>query len=110
MRTKNSNLVRGDRLLAVTGRPPLITRRFVTTPLPLDLADDYLSGDQETLLARVSDSLDENGWNIEGHVHHATWMRASMMLVDIKEAVIEIACWTRLQESIELLLSVKLRS
>jgi hypothetical protein len=63
----------------------------LTTPLPLDINDDYLFGDPETLRARVADSLDEKGWNTEGGHYPATYTRGRTMIAYIKGEAFEIA-------------------
>jgi hypothetical protein len=73
-----------------TGRPPLISRRYCSTPLPLDLPDNILIADQETLRRAVS-ALDERGWNTSGEIHSATIIRARCMLAYIYDSLFEIA-------------------
>lgn len=76
--------------VAFSGRPPLIHRRFCTTPLPLDLADEELIADEATLRKAVSE-LDDRGWNTKGQIHPATLVRARRMLAGNLEEVMEIA-------------------
>ena len=76
--------------VAFSGRPPLIHRRFCTTPLPLDLSDEDLVADEATLRKVVSE-LDDQGWNTKGHIYPATLIRARRLLAGTLEEVMEIA-------------------
>ncbi|KAH8197357.1 hypothetical protein TruAng_008487 [Truncatella angustata] len=73
-----------------TGRPPLLNRRYCSTPLPLDLRDqDLVSGQDD--LNRAFESLDEHGWNTDGGLYSATVMRARAMIAYIRDELVEIA-------------------
>ncbi|KAH8897588.1 hypothetical protein GQ53DRAFT_617320, partial [Thozetella sp. PMI_491] len=78
-------------LAAFTGRLPLLAQRYTTSPMPLDLKDEYLFMDQETLASRAADTPDEHGWNKDGDIHSGTYSRASMISARFREQVIEIA-------------------
>ena len=73
-----------------TGRPPQLSRRYVSTPLPLDVADDDLRGDEATRRAALS-SLDGAGWNTDGKLHEATLVRARFMISLVRDELIEVA-------------------
>jgi hypothetical protein len=90
--------------MSFTGRPPLLSETFFKTPLPLDLKDEYLFGDRETLLARAADTLDANGWNIEGGLYSSTYIRGRTILASIKGRVAEIALANDSEVSVEVLL------
>lgn len=71
------------------GRPPLLSRRYTSTPLPLDIDDEtlYSSSDlAETAIAR----LDARGWNTDGRLLAATVGRARTMLALIRDEALEI--------------------
>lgn len=55
--------------MAVLGRPPTLSKRYVTTPYILDVDDDTLMGDD---LAGVWESLNEYGYNKQGVLYRAT--------------------------------------
>ena len=55
--------------MAVIGRPPTLSKRYVTTPYILDVDDDTLMGDD---LAGVWESLNEYGYNKQGVLYRAT--------------------------------------
>jgi hypothetical protein len=76
--------------VSFTGRPPLISRRYCSTPLPLDLCDEVLTADDETLMNAVN-SLDGRGWNTVGGLYPATLMRARFMITVILDELIEIS-------------------
>ena len=71
------------------GRPPLLSRRYNLTALPLDLDDAELMSDQATLANAVS-QLDANGWDTRGRMHDITLSRARMMLANVKNEIMEM--------------------
>ncbi|KAF7551269.1 hypothetical protein G7Z17_g5125 [Cylindrodendrum hubeiense] len=77
-------------MVSFSGRPPLISRRYSSTPLPLDLSDDDLFADDETI-NRAVQALDERGWNTEGKLLPATRLRARVMIAFIRDELLEIA-------------------
>lgn len=81
----------GDKLsCAFSGRPPLLSRRYFSTPLPLDLRDEDLMSDSVTIL-RAAGELDERGWNMLGGLYPATIIRARCMMAFVRDELIEIA-------------------
>ncbi|KPM43445.1 hypothetical protein AK830_g3114 [Neonectria ditissima] len=78
-------------MVSFTGRPPLLGRRYVSTPLPLDLPDEVLLADDESLVARTVQALDDQGWNTEGRLYSATLLRARVMIAFIREELLEVA-------------------
>ncbi|KAH6897073.1 hypothetical protein B0T10DRAFT_526316 [Thelonectria olida] len=95
-------------MVSFTGRPPLISRRYASTPLPLDLRDDDLIAGGDTL-ARAIDMLDEHGWNTDGRLHSSTLLRARGMIAYIREQLLEIALGTRYNNTLDQLLAIKER-
>lgn len=77
--------------LAFTGRPPLLFRKFVTTPMPLDISDQDLFLDQEDLLRKIESSVDSRGWSTSGEFSSSTIIRARYMVAQIREHIAEIA-------------------
>jgi hypothetical protein len=73
-----------------SGRPPLLGRKYMLTPLPLDLSDEVLMSDPETI-AREVEALDENGWNRKGERHASTIIRARRKLAWVNDEVMEVA-------------------
>lgn len=80
--------------VAFSGRPPLLNRRYCSTPLPLDLRDEDLVADEETLKKAVEE-LDEYGWNTRGQIYPVTLIRARRMFADILDEVMEVALGCR---------------
>lgn len=81
----------GDKVAVLfTGRPPLLSRRYCSTPLPLDISDEDLASDTDTL-RRAHESLDEQGWNTNGGLYPATVFRARLMIAYIRDELLEIA-------------------
>lgn len=86
-----------------SGRPPLFNRRYMLTPPPLDLADEALLGDPNALDQAVQ-ALDEQGWNVGGHLLHTTMVRARRLLMYVTDEVMEIALGNVIHTSIDVLL------
>ncbi|TGO28088.1 hypothetical protein BPAE_0032g00310 [Botrytis paeoniae] len=83
-----------DKTLSIfTGRPPGLSRRYNSCPLPLDLEDEVLLAGKETLQEAAS-RLDENGWNREGNIYSSSRIRASMMYGEIIDEILEISLGT----------------
>lgn len=99
---------RDKMLVTFTGRPPLISRRYTSTPLPLDLGDDVLLAG-EPALAHAVRSLDAKGWNTSGDVYPVTLLRARTMCAFIRDDLIEIALGSPGHHSIESLLCGDIR-
>lgn len=93
-----------DKVVATfAGRPPLISRRFSSTPLPLDVSDELLlSPDSSGHIQRQH--LDENGWNIDGKIYSTTMLRARTMLSFIRDAILEVALQEPDHSSVDVLL------
>ena len=75
--------------VSLTGRPPLIGRRYCSTPLLLDIPDRaYLSDDA---LQQAVESLDEKGWNTVGKMYSSTVIRARYKISVLREEILELA-------------------
>lgn len=90
-----------------TGRPPLVSKRYARTPLPLDIQDDALFSDTDTLRKAVG-RLDERGWNTDGEIYAVSRVRARSILGAIREEILEIALSNNPVATIDTLLYVKL--
>ncbi|OHE91576.1 hypothetical protein CORC01_13124 [Colletotrichum orchidophilum] len=91
---------------AITGRPPALSRRYILTPIPLDIRDDYLLGDDETISKAVR-SLDKSGWNADGALNSVTFWRARYQLMIIRDEIFEVALGPEAAISVEVLLALK---
>jgi hypothetical protein len=90
-----------------TGRPPQISRRYVSMPLPLDLSDEMLFAGEAAIAESVR-SLDKNGWNTKGEFYAATILRCRLLISFIRDELIEIAIGNDKETSINILLYVQL--
>lgn len=72
------------------GRPPMLSRKYMLTPPPLDLSDEVLLSDPETI-AKAVEALDENGWNRDGKLYSTSIVRARRMLASVKDEVMEVS-------------------
>lgn len=100
----------GDKMgVTFTGRPPLISRRYCSTPLPLDIADEDLAADADTLMQAV-DSLDPQGWNTKGEVYPATIMRARVLFAILRDELIELGLGRGIFVTIQHLIDIKVRA
>lgn len=77
-------------LVSFTGRPPLLSRRFFSSPLPLDLTDLDLESDQATVRHAVQE-LDANGFRHVGDLKGSSMVRARSQIAYIKDELLEIA-------------------
>lgn len=77
--------------VSFTGRPPLLTRHYVTTPFPLDLKDEDLLADERTFRNAVATNLDPSGWDKKNGLYSSTILRARAMLSLIRDEIFEIA-------------------
>ncbi|KAH8678462.1 hypothetical protein BX600DRAFT_452094 [Xylariales sp. PMI_506] len=91
-----------------TGRPPMLSRRYCSVPLPLDIQDEDFIGDAETL-SRAAASLDEHGWNTQGAIYPSTIIRARAMIAYIRDEIFDIALSMNITVTIDQLLDIKAR-
>ncbi|KAL4801107.1 hypothetical protein BDV19DRAFT_7929 [Aspergillus venezuelensis] len=73
------------------GRPPRLSHRYINLDLPLDLTDGQLFSDNPQELAAAIARLDQQGYNRDGELHHATWIRSSIGFVARKEDILELS-------------------
>lgn len=72
------------------GRPPLLSTRFVTTPLPLDIPDVDFVGDAPTFQRAVG-KVDGRGWAVNGEMTATTLIRAFTSISFVKDELLELA-------------------
>ncbi len=81
----------GDKQIATfMGRPPALSRRYITCHTPLDLSDEELMAEGEELEA-IKGRLDPNGWNVDGKCYPNTICRAWMMMALIRDEILELS-------------------
>lgn len=86
-----ASLYNVDKILACfTGRPPLLSRRYMFTPLPLDVSDEALMAGGE-VLKNATNSLDKDGWNTDGQVYSTTILRVRYMFTTVRDGILELA-------------------
>lgn len=86
-----------------SGRPPLLSRKYMLAPHPLDLSDEELMSDPETL-AKAVEALDENGWSRKSDYYSTTIVRARVKLARVKDQIMEVALGNPEYTSIDALL------
>lgn len=91
-------------LVSLTGRPPLMNQSFNTTPLPLDLSDLTLFGEQEEASIRAKADISDTGWDKYSRSFSVSFMRARSQLSLLREEIMHFALNTKRQVSIEELL------
>lgn len=74
----------------VTGRPPLISRRYISTKLPLDVTNEELMGSRGGLI-EIAAKLDPNGWSRNGGLTPVKYMRARVNSALVRDEILEIA-------------------
>ncbi|KAL7931873.1 fungal-specific transcription factor domain-containing protein [Trichoderma chlorosporum] len=73
-----------------TGRPAFLSRRFSSTPLPLDMSEELiLSSPPPADYGECR--VDEDGWSLDGRIYFTTTLRARTMLSYVRDEILEIA-------------------
>ncbi|KAH8901029.1 hypothetical protein GQ53DRAFT_2520 [Thozetella sp. PMI_491] len=88
------------------GRPPFLSRRYVSTPLPLDLPTAVLLEDRQTIAEAVA-RLDADGWSTDGRIYAATIARARTQLAYVRDAILEISLGHSQDTSVENILQIR---
>ncbi|KAK2608844.1 hypothetical protein QQS21_002557 [Conoideocrella luteorostrata] len=94
--------------IAFTGRPPFITGRYCSIPLPLDICDEDLAS-EEAAFERACSFVDEAGWNTRGGLYPATVTRARAMTSFVRDELLEIALGKGVFATTDQLLNIKTR-
>ena len=83
-----ADIYKTDKTIAIyTGRPPLMLKRYASTPLPLDITDAELLGD----VPIAPENIKENGWRTDGTLNVTTVLRARAMIASVAEDLVSIA-------------------
>ncbi len=90
------------------GRPPLISSKFCSRMMPLDL-DSIQRGLQGEALDRAVNELDKDGWNQDLSVSRPSWIRASIISSKLREEILEISLGTKPDKLEEKARSVRTR-
>ncbi|KAJ3480568.1 hypothetical protein NLG97_g8042 [Lecanicillium saksenae] len=76
----------GDKVLSMyAGRPPMLSRRFVSTPLPLDIPDEVLMG----VIPWENGIVDAQGWNTLGKIYPSTLLRARAYMGYMRDSILD---------------------
>ncbi|KAL9093705.1 MAG: hypothetical protein Q9159_000006 [Coniocarpon cinnabarinum] len=75
------------------GRPPCITRHYLSNDYPLDASEEELMQDDEDA---IKHKLCPDGWNKTGEIHPATMGKAFMISHLIREEILEICLGRKL--------------
>ncbi|KAI0486719.1 hypothetical protein F4859DRAFT_311784 [Xylaria cf. heliscus] len=96
-------------LVSLSGRPPLMSQSYNTTPLPLDIGNGTLFGDKEDALIRVLNNIGVTGWDKNARKFSVTFMRARAKLSLLREEIMVLALNTKRHVIVEELLELKAR-
>lgn len=59
-------------VVSFSGRPSLLSQKFISTPLPLNIPDEVEIG----ITPRCDDLIDANGWKTQRKIYKTTVLRA----------------------------------
>lgn len=83
-----------DKALATfVGRPPLLSSRFVSALMPLDVPRDLLYA--ESSVAELEKTVDEHGWNLAGKLFPQTQRRALYLMDVLRDEILELSLSTQ---------------
>ncbi|OOG00623.1 hypothetical protein ASPCADRAFT_202457 [Aspergillus carbonarius ITEM 5010] len=87
-----------DKQLATfLGRPPQISWRYYDVQFPLDLSYDEILAEPKVRETAIS-QLDKTGWNTQGIVGQAAWMRIALLIGSTREQILELSLSRRIEE------------
>ncbi|KAM0358718.1 hypothetical protein ACHAP4_004694 [Fusarium culmorum] len=95
-------------LVSFTGRPPLLSHRYFSGPLAIDIDDqDLMDGD--AAIKRAMLRLDDNGFRPDGELLGAALIRARVQIALIKGELLEMALASSVKATFERLAEIKTR-
>lgn len=83
-----------------TGRPPALSYRHYSCPLPHDISDEALMEGGERLRLELQ-TLDADGWSTQGTIHDSTICRVMATSAFIQDEVMEMFVGNPAQFSME---------
>ncbi|KAF2810118.1 uncharacterized protein BDZ99DRAFT_442630 [Mytilinidion resinicola] len=87
-----SAMYRSDKTMATFfGRPPLIAGRYCSRKMPFDLHETTLLTEDTSALNAALARLDSQGWNTDGVIYTATWLRLRYSTARFRERVLELS-------------------
>ncbi|OGM48494.1 fungal specific transcription factor [Aspergillus bombycis] len=90
------------------GRPPRISLRHSDCRLPIDIHDSSLEADQSEIELALQ-SLDSDGWNTQGSLHRATFLRQRFLVSTFREEILEVSLETQNRGTAEKLRDISVR-
>lgn len=98
---------RSDKSLATyLGRPPRIPKKYSDVKPPLDISDETLVA-EDPELQKVLSSLDDVGWNSEGKIRPAAFIRLRYIMSAFREEILELSLGAESRESDEMVYKLK---
>ncbi|VTO84882.1 unnamed protein product [Fusarium graminearum] len=95
-------------LVSFTGRPPLLSHRYFSGPLAIDIDDQDLMGG-DAAIKRAMSRLDDNGFRPDGELLGAALIRARVQIALIKGELLEMALASSVKATFERLAEIKTR-
>lgn len=81
---------KSDKQLATFfGRPPMMAWKYSNRKMPLDLDDEVVCTSNPDVLDEAISKLDNEGWNTEGKICTASWIRLRFLNCVFKERILE---------------------
>jgi hypothetical protein len=91
-----ANIHKSDKYVATLfGRPPRLSYKYCDFAPPLDLSDNQLFLDEQSLQV-VLNGLDSEGWNCQGHFYPATVIRMRHILSTLGDKMLELSLGSRI--------------
>lgn len=87
-------------LVSFTGRPPLLSHRYFSGPLAIDIDDQDLMGG-DAAIKRAMSRLDDNGFRPDGELLGAALIRARVQIALIKGELLEMALASSVKATFE---------
>ena len=85
-----AGVYRSDKSLAIfLGRPPMMGWRYSDRRQQLDLSDEVITSEDPAVLNEELTKFDDAGWNTEGKLHPASFIRVRCQLAIFKERLLE---------------------
>ncbi|KAF1845804.1 uncharacterized protein K460DRAFT_406038 [Cucurbitaria berberidis CBS 394.84] len=85
-----SAVYRSDKTLAVFfGRPPMMNWRYSDRRQLLDISDRAVASDDPSFLNAELSKIGSTGWNVEGQLHPASFLRLRCQIAVFKERLLE---------------------
>jgi hypothetical protein len=98
-RTFSTCFLQDKTLSTFLGRPIRLSKRHTDMKMPLDLDDNDIMADEETLDRAIA-ALDENGWNTERRHLRTSWVRLRYISATYREEILDVAL-SKVDENVE---------